>query len=370
MRRVSLYVHVPFCTRRCSYCSFYHVQQIDANVVPYVDAVIREIHHSLGDATETRLNTIFIGGGTPSVLPVSQFARLLEVVAMYRDDATTEVTCELNPEDVTSELLAFLRSAGVNRISLGVQSMQPIPQKVLKRCSPEQNLAAMELVQREFDNVSFDVLLGVPGSSVAETTDTIVRLLERGPQHFSVYCLEPGGDMEHEVAKFLAAVDNDRAADEYRIVCQHMAAAGYRHYEVSNFARDGFESAHNRVYWDGGAYIGVGPGAHSFSEGRRFSNRPSLDRYLSAQGWSTAELRTDDPTDANAEVIEQLMLGLRTDRGLLAADVAAAESELQSFADEGWAVRERDRWRLTDEGFLLLNDIVLRVANALDPRAH
>jgi oxygen-independent coproporphyrinogen-3 oxidase len=263
----------------------------------------------------------------------------------------------MNPEDVDADLVRFLRGLGVNRASLGIQSMHAVGQKVLKRCPPEVNARAIDVVRARWDNVSYDVLLGVPKTTLDDLRGTLRFLLATEPAHLSVYGLEPGGDMSDEVEGFFRAVDPDRVADEYLEVCERLAAAGYRHYEVSNFARAGFESVHNRVYWDGGEYLGVGPAAHSAVAGRRFSNRPSLDAYCARRG--EAHLRTRVRDEGGDARVEALMLGLRTDRGVPVASVDADAAT--GLAAEGLASVDAGRLRLTDRGYLMLDAVVLRL---------
>jgi oxygen-independent coproporphyrinogen-3 oxidase len=360
MKRLSLYIHVPFCTRRCSYCSFYHVPAGQSREGAFVDALTGEIAAAFQALAEpASLETVFVGGGTPTVLDDDHWRRMVDAIApWFPSGGPGEFTVEMNPEDVNPERVAFLRGLGVNRASLGIQSMHPVGQKVLKRCEPAVNTRAIETVMRRFDNVSLDVLLGVPRTAPADLVATLDTLLAHDPAHFSVYGLEPGGDMSHEVDRFFRAVDPDRVADEYLQVCERLAARGYHHYEVSNFARPGRESRHNRVYWDGGDYLGVGPAAHSSVGGRRFWNAPSLDAYLKRTGPEHVAARVHD--DAADDAVERTMLALRTDRGA-PADWFDGDA-IASFADEGLLALDGERVRLTDRGYLLLNDLVLRLA--------
>lgn len=357
MKPLSLYIHVPFCTRRCSYCSFYHVQSIDSHEASFVAALVEEIDEALAAQPVDRLHTVFIGGGTPSVLSTHSWDKIFATLSPYLRDAS-EFTVEMNPEDVTEVQLRYLREHGVDRVSLGVQSMNAIAQKVLKRCSPETNRHAIDLTLRHFDNVSFDVLLGIPGSNLHELEQTLSVLVAYEPMHFSVYCLEPGGDMSQEVERFFTAVDPERSTDEYLHACEALRERGYRHYEISNFARPGFESKHNRAYWDLSNYIGVGPAAHSYVEGRRFANAPSLVDYLNRR----TATRVVDRADADSAPLESMILGLRTDVGVPVT--GCREDAVASVIAEGLADIIDDRLRLTDRGFLLTNEILLRLQPA------
>lgn len=358
MRQLSLYIHVPFCTRRCSYCSFYHVPKDRERERAFVDALLHEMSAAFAELGPFSLRTVFVGGGTPTVLEPHEWERVLAVIAPFVPaGGVEEFTVEMNPEDIDASLPRFLHGLGVNRASLGIQSMHAVGQKVLKRCDPDVNERAIDLVQREWDNVSFDVLLGVPKTTIDDLRATLLRLLAKRPAHLSVYGLEPGGDLGEEVERFFRTVDPDRVADEYLEACALLAAAGYRRYEVSNFAQPGLESRHNRVYWDGGDYLGVGPAAHSSIDGERFANAPSIEAYVARRGVEHLAARVRDPGgDAR---LETMMLELRTDRGV-ALDACDAHT-VDDLASEGLAIVDEGRLRLTDRGSLVLNDVVLRL---------
>ncbi|HEU4930040.1 MAG TPA: coproporphyrinogen-III oxidase family protein [Candidatus Krumholzibacteria bacterium] len=359
MRSLSLYIHVPFCTRRCSYCSFYHVPSEKSRERAFVDALLSEIDAALADLAPVSLRTIFVGGGTPTVLAYSEWERVVAALQPFMRDSLEEFTVEMNPEDVDANLARFLRGLGVSRASLGIQSMHPVGQKVLKRCDPATNERAIDIVMSAWDNVSFDVLLGVPKTTPADLAGTLRRLLVKGPKHLSVYGLEPGGDMADEVERFFRAVDPDRVADEYLEACRLLAGAGFDHYEVSNFARPGFESRHNAAYWDGREYLGVGPAAHSMVGGRRFRNDASIDAYASRSGAQHLAARAyDEGGDAK---LEAAMLALRTKQGI--AHELCDAVVLEEMVGEGLAIAEGNRVRLTDRGYLVLNDMVLKLSS-------
>lgn len=363
MHPLSLYIHVPFCTRRCSYCSFYHEPSAREREARFTAALVGEIDAALAALPGRELHTVFVGGGTPTVLPPAHWERIVAAIApRFPAGGPAEFTVEMNPEDVTPALCVFLRGLGVNRASLGVQSMHEVGQKVLKRCPPRQNELAIRAVMEVFDNVSFDVLLGVPKTTPADLAATIGALLPWRPRHFSVYGLEPGGDMSHEVERFFGAVDPDRIADEYLDVCARLAAAGYHHYEVSNFAQPGFESRHNRVYWDGGDYLGVGPAAHSCVGGRRFWNAPSLEAYIARDGAGQMAARVHD--DGGDDRVERVMLALRTDRGA-PREWLRGDADIEEFVRGGLVRLQDGRVYLTDRGYLVLNDVVLRLTGAM-----
>jgi oxygen-independent coproporphyrinogen-3 oxidase len=361
MRDISLYVHIPFCMRRCPYCTFYHVPHVNDYETAFVEALKRE----LASASETigepfRCPTVFVGGGTPSVLNDRSLDQIFEAIRAHLPDAgDVEITIEANPEDVTVDLLAGLRARGVNRLSLGVQSMHPGGLSLLGRCTREANARAIDLVGSHFDNFSIDVLLGIPGGTLADLEKTMERLTDYAPPHYAVYCLEPGGVMTAGVEDFFDGVDPERAAEEYLYVCAVLAETGYGHYEVSNFARAGFESRHNQAYWKGAEYVGLGPGAHSYLAGERFYNEPSIERYLSDS--TGVALRCIEPRDDRERAIERRMLALRTSDGLPLDQVEGRASAVDDLVTSDLAVIVDDRLVLTDKGFLLLDEIVLRL---------
>ncbi len=361
MKPLSLYIHVPFCTRRCSYCSFYHVDAVREREVRFVDALVSEIEAAMPPAGEVSLRTIFVGGGTPTVLGDDSWRRIMDALAAWMPaGGVPEFTVEMNPEDVTRDMVAFLRGLGVNRASIGIQSMHEVGQKVLKRCAPDVNTRAIDIVMGELGNVSFDVLLGVPRTTPDDQQHTLELLLAHEPRHLSVYGLEAGGDMSHEVERFFTAVDPDRVAEEYLETCRILAAAGYAHYEVSNFARPGFESLHNRMYWENGNYLGLGPAAHSFMDQQRFWNEPSLDSYVSRRGPEHIRARVLD--EGGDDVIEKTMLALRTNRGAERSALTSDQSVIDGFVNEGLITLDRDRVFATDAGYLVLNELVLRLS--------
>lgn len=367
MRNISLYVHVPFCKRRCPYCTFYHVSHIDKQEDAFVDALLAEWGAAVGDIGEPfRCPTVFFGGGTPSTLEGRSLDRIFDAIAPYLEGVTDrEITIEANPEDVTPELLDRLQRCGVNRLSLGVQSMRREALRTLHRCAPDVNRRAIETTREHFANYSVDLLIGVPDMPPGGMHDTIEQILEYAPPHLSVYCLEPGGAMKSDQT-FFDRVDGERSADEYLAVCETLRSRGYAHYEISNFARPGFESRHNRVYWRGAEYLGVGPGAHSFVDGERFHNAPSITRYV-AQVRPLAT-RLPDIRGNDERLLEAHMLALRTSDGL-AVDRVGREVVDELVAAE-LATVMGERMVLSDRGFLVLNEIVMRVAAAASPRGE
>ncbi len=363
MRDLSLYVHVPFCTRRCPYCSFYHVRSTPELQSAFVEVLVEEIQAELGKRPAgTVLRTIYFGGGTPSVLEERSWRAIFRVLEPHlRTGRVREITCELNPEDVSLDVLQILAEGGVNRVSLGIQSMNPDAQRVLGRCDPARNRRAIQLVGDVFANVNFDVLVGIPGGAPDALEASMDELASCRPAHFSVYCLEPGEKLGAGSEGFFEGVDTDRSADEYLYVCDRLGRLGYRHYEVSNFALPGMESLHNLCYWEGGEYVGVGPAAHSYVDGMRYSNTASLRAYLN-KGWlGTDKIRVYDERGPCAAETELIMLGLRTARGVPLRSLRCEERTVRDMVAEGVARIDGERIVLTDRGFLVMNEVLLRL---------
>jgi oxygen-independent coproporphyrinogen-3 oxidase len=362
MKPVSLYLHVPFCARSCPYCSFYHVTHSSELEEAFIDAAceeIRRIPDELG--REVRLHTLYIGGGTPSVLTAHSMRVLrFALEPLMPEGGRPEFTVELNPEDVEESLLRRLLAMDVNRISLGVQSMDEAAQKKLQRSLPRTNERALSLARRYFDNINVDVLAGIPGCGLEELGTTMRRLVDYQTEHFSVYCLERGEDERPGSAEFFDEVDSGSLVDQYLFACDFLRERGYRHYEVSNFAVRGRESLHNLAYWAGDEYVGIGPAAHSFVNGRRYCNQPSLEGYLSSTTRAGAALRIYDDEGAD-RLLENVMLALRTDRGMPVEWIASSSPIVEELVEQGLATSSGGRLILSDKGFLLLDEIVVRI---------
>ncbi len=272
----ALYLHIPFCRARCSYCDFNTYTTIGDLQGDYVDTLAREIRlvGELGGHPGVR--TIFFGGGTPSLLTPEQTAALLSAArAAFAVAPDAEITMEANPGTVDEAWLAAVRALGVNRLSFGVQSALPDELALLGR--EHDFAAAVEAVAAAraagFDNLNLDLIYGLPGQSVADWRRTLDAVEPLGVEHISLYCLtiEPGTPMQrwlHNGA--IMAPDPDAAADQYEVACRELAAAGYGHYEISNWARPGRECRHNVVYWRNEPYLGLGAGAHGMAGGRRY----------------------------------------------------------------------------------------------------
>jgi putative oxygen-independent coproporphyrinogen III oxidase len=308
-----LYVHLPFCAHRCGYCAFVvEVGALDRRDA-YTDAVIAELDQSAGQLGT--LETVYFGGGTPSLLGAERIARLMTAVAP-RCAPGAEVTIEANPETVDRRTLDALRDAGITRISLGAQSFQPQLLTALDRAaSPHQVRAAVTDARAAgFDDVSIDLLFGVPGQTAADLDDDLAAAADLRPDHISWYELEvkPGSAL----ARAGAVVDEDFTEDAYHVIVERLEDLGYQWYETANFALPGHECRHSLAYWNAADYLGLGIGAVSTVAARRWRNAPDLDGYVATLSAGGTPRRTNEELDGDTLRRERWMLGLRLGRPL------------------------------------------------------
>jgi oxygen-independent coproporphyrinogen III oxidase len=323
-----LYVHLPFCAHRCGYCDFVTLVGRQGEHGHYVDALLAELELERASLADD-LETVFLGGGTPTFTQPRELERLLAALP-----PAAEVTVEANPETVTPELASLLRGAGVNRVSLGVQSFQAHLLATLER------LALPDAVRRafyhlrdvEFDNISLDLIYGTPGQSAADLESDLAEAIALEPEHLSCYELEakPGTRFTHTFGDELAR-QAEAMEGYFERVVQTLTAAGYRWYETANFCRLSGRAAgrdlrarHNLAYWLGRDYLGIGIGAVSTVGGRRWRNRPSLDGYVRALDGGDRPPREAEPLDGDVQRRERLMLGLRLDEPLSLAGLEEA----------------------------------------------
>ncbi len=323
-----LYVHLPFCAHRCGYCDFVTVVGRRGQHGAYVDSVLAELELER-EQLAGNVETVFLGGGTPTFTEPHALERLLSHLPHAE-----EVTVEANPETVTQELARLLRARGVNRVSLGVQSFRPHLLAVLERVAQPDTVrrAFYHLRDAGFDNISFDLIYGIPGQSAAQLEADLADALELGPEHLSCYELEakPGTRFTHEHGEELTR-QADAMESYFELVVDVLTSAGYRWYETANFCRSearDLRSRHNLAYWLGRDYLGLGVGAVSTIEGLRWRNTPRLAGYVAA-------LATGDPPERDVEALsddvrrrERVMLGLRLDEPLALDGLSTAVDDV------------------------------------------
>ncbi|HYH82180.1 MAG TPA: radical SAM family heme chaperone HemW [Longimicrobium sp.] len=375
----SLYVHVPFCVRRCAYCDFAVQATREAPTDDWLDAVTAEMRllsAERGWSAPLRLDTVYIGGGTPSMLrpdAMAELRRRLEPFATWDDAA--EWTCEANPESFAPETARAWRDAGVNRLSLGAQTFhEPALRWMGRMHGVDGPRHAMDAARAAgFENVSVDLIFGLPERLGRDWAADLFQALALEPEHVSLYGLTaeaaaPLGRWVGEGRETLA--DEDRYADEYLLAHHALRAAGFEHYEVSNFGLPGRRSRHNFAYWTGEPYAALGPGAHGF--------HPPLRRW-NVRGWedyrrmllTESRLPTDgeETVDEETAALERAWLLLRTDQGWPMSTAGAAERRLAAtWTARGWARESGAVLRLTADGWLLLDRLAVEMAEAAERR--
>lgn len=315
-----IYIHIPFCARKCSYCSFYSEPQQEL-IPPFIDALIAEMSLRKDYLPDTRVDTVYLGGGTPSLLKKADFERLFDALNRHWHIARdAEITIEANPDDLTCEYLGQLASLPFNRISMGVQSFNDRFLRLLNRrhSARQASLAISHAQQAGFGNISIDLMYGLPGQTLDDWSRDLDTALHAGVQHLSAYGLsyEEGTPMHRLLtAGRLSAVGDDEMNAMYRLLLQRTGENGLEAYEISNFARPGCRSRHNSAYWEQVPYIGLGPSAHSFDGPSRQWNVSSIAGYLQAiqSGSVPAEKET---LSADERYNDFVMLSLRTAKGI------------------------------------------------------
>lgn len=340
-----LYIHVPFCVRKCPYCDFYSEAGHDGLKADYAEAVVRNLRNY-----PEQFDTVYFGGGTPNLIAEHIPAILKAVNAA----PNAEISAECNPASATPETLRIMREAGINRISIGVQSLQDNELKKLGRLHNAAQAEELILQAREagFGSISADVMLGIPGQTADSLTDTIERLADLPVQHISAYMLtlEPATPFGKSPPSDMA--DDDQMADLYAL-CQRLCEQhGFRQYEISNFAREGFQCRHNLKYWRDEEYLGIGPAAHSFYAGKRFAVPRSLEAFIRAES-QPVEITDDSPGDYD----ERVMMGLRLAEGIPEELYKPLEKALKLIPAEYYCI-DGGRLSLTGAGFPVYNYIV------------
>ena len=377
-RPLGLYLHIPFCRSKCIYCDFYSLPSAEDRMDRYAAALCRHLKETAPQAAPYTVDTVYFGGGTPSYLGVKRLKKLLKTVEKhYALSREAEVTMEANPDSLRDwRDVRALRRAGVNRISLGVQSTDDAELKTIGRVHTfAQVREAVDAVRRGgVKNLSLDLIYGLPDQTMERWQATLAQAADLGPEHLSCYGLKvEEGTPLWRMRESLVLPDDDLQADMYLWAVDFLARRGYEQYEISNFARPGFASRHNLKYWTLGEYAGFGPGAHSDFGGVRYAYTRDLEAYIRGvrdHAPMLSESERIPPLDRDTEWI---MLGLRTTAGL---DPKVFENRfrrrfacflpfLRQCAGAGYAVEEDGCWRLTPRGFLVSNQIIGGMLDAL-----
>lgn len=377
----SVYIHVPFCRHRCGYCDFTLVAKRDDLIEPYLDGLDREL--ALLDK-EYDVETLFFGGGTPTHLNSDQLQRLFNIVYQHfnlKDDA--EVSIEANPSGLDDEQIDVLHAQGVNRISLGVQSFDERELAILERDHSADVVADVVCrLKKHFQNFSFDLIFGVPGQTQADWRSTLQQAIEFEPTHISTYCLtiEKGTSFWSRHSKGELHTAGDEVEHQmYNDAMTLLESSGYQQYEISSFARSGFECLHNQVYWLGKPYLAFGPGASRFVNGVRTTNHRSVSTWLKRLRQNESPIQDVDELTREDRARELLAIGLRRCSGVRLSDFKVntgvsihdiAADAIQSNCESGNLVTEDDTLKLTRNGRFfadsVFGEILLPIASQMN----
>ena len=384
---LGIYIHVPFCRSKCHYCDFYSLAQQDEFLQEaYMKAVCAHVQEAGSQAPDHRVDTIYFGGGTPTMLGADALATILNTIRKSFPVAPdAEITFEANPDSVDLKLLKRLRSEGFNRVSLGIQCDDDKILRMLGR--PHSFADAMDAVEKirkaGFKNLSVDLMYGLPGQTLLSWRKTLQNVARLHPEHISCYGLKlEEGTYLHTHQHNYDLADDDTQADMYLSAIEILRDKGFRQYEISNFCRKGQLSRHNMKYWTGGEYLGFGPDASSDFGGKRFSILRDLQAYIEGIQTGGAVLTDVQPIPDRERAGEYLMMRLRTVAGMDPQEYerkyllpfAPLENALLQFKERGLAVKTFDgRWHLTPNGFLVSNSIIsdlMLIQDECEPLTH
>ncbi|MBR2716157.1 MAG: radical SAM family heme chaperone HemW [Oscillospiraceae bacterium] len=370
-KHLGVYIHIPFCASKCGYCDFYSLAGCDGRMGKYQDALLRHINEASATMAPYYIDTVYFGGGTPSYFGARRIADAFNTLKRAgKVLKSAEVTVECNPDSVRRHELRILQREGVNRISLGVQSASDDLLKIIGR---RHNFAQVKKAVRDiraegFHNLSVDLIYGLPNQTKEDWSDTLARILELEPEHVSCYGLklEEGTPMYEEYRNSPVIPTDDEQADMYLYAVDTLSHYDYRQYEVSNFAKPGFESRHNMKYWSLEDYLGFGPGAHSSIGSTRYSFVRDLESYIRGVTRGDNILDEYEELDELDRGAEYIMLGMRRGSGISGeeyhriyrSDFAPIEELLREYEKDGWTKRAGERWCFTPTGFLLSNILI------------
>lgn len=368
MKKLGIYLHIPFCVQKCLYCDFCSFPRCDGDTVSrYVSALCRDIERWGELCRDREVDTVYFGGGTPTLLPIAEFEKIMSTIKKsfsLRDDC--EISCECNPATADVEYFTALRATGVNRLSIGLQSTDSEELRALGRIHSFRDFKVTFADARRagFENISLDLMYGIPLQTVASFERTLREVLELAPEHISAYGLKvEEGTPFGRMGDTLVLPDEDEEFEMYMLCSEYLGKMGYTKYEISNFSREGHESRHNLRYWRGEEYIGFGVSAHSYFDGVRFANSRDIDGYICGRDITSekAEIGADE------QMTEYVMLRMRLAEGVNEKNFEARfgvsfndvyGERLSRYIDSGYVIRERGKIAFSDRGFFLSNYIL------------
>ena len=373
---LGIYIHIPFCASKCAYCNFYSLAGCDALMPEYQEALLQHIREHAPLLTGYRVDTIYFGGGTPGYYGADRLAAILYELRKHADVIPgAEITAEINPGNAATDDLTKLRQAGFNRLSVGVQCADD---GILKSIGRPHTFADAEKTiktagEAGFENISADIIYGLPSQDDNSWVKTVERIIALEPAHISCYAMKiEEGTRLYTTRSSLSIPDDDAQADMYLRAVGILEEHCYSQYEISNFAKLGYESRHNMKYWNCDEYLGFGPSAHSYFGGYRFSFIGDVSEYISLVTHGGGAVNYRERITDTESAKEYLMLRLRTVRGISEDEYRARYNAgldpvvklLREYETAGWAVYSGGRWKLTPAGFLISNALIAELLTA------
>ena len=376
MKSLGLYIHIPFCKRKCNYCDFYSCTNL-GKIEKYIDSICMQIKAEAPLYKDYQFDTVFIGGGTPSLLEIDEFLLLANTIKNSLNlTQGVEFSLESNPGTITKEKLICYKENGVNRLSIGLQSTNDEELKLLGRIHSYDVFLRNYHLAREcgFDNINIDVMYSLPNQKTSDFIKTLERVIELKPEHISSYCLKieentPFGKMEN-----LSLPDEDEEYNMYISMCDLLSKNGYEQYEISNFSKKGYHCRHNLKYWLSEEYIGIGPSAHSYFDGKRYSYIDNTDKYLSQIADEKSPRKIYEQVEENShsspkisKMDEYVMLKMRLASGVNREEFKAKFGEnypkITSFMCSEHVIYENGAYKFTPKGFFVSNYILTEILN-------
>ena len=365
MKELGLYIHIPFCKQKCKYCDFISFSNKESYVEKYIKALKNEVINNKNKAKEYEVTTVYIGGGTPSLIESGYIVEVLKTIKEnYNIKKNAEITIEVNPGTVDEEKLKDYFNAGINRLSIGLQTTNNDLLKIIGRIHSYEEFLKTYNLAREvgFKNINVDLMIGLPTQILVDIQDSLEKIIKLKPEHISVYSLivEEGTLIEKEISKgILKLPDEEQERKEYWMVKKTLEKAGYKHYEISNYAKKGFESKHNLNCWEQKEYLGFGLAAHSYLNKIRYSNTESLEEYL-----KNNNITIHEKQDKELEEKEYMLLGLRKIDGIKISEfknkfvdnpIYVFKNELNKLVENNLIKVNVDTIKLTNKGIDLAN---------------
>ncbi len=373
---IGLYVHIPFCLKKCTYCDFCSFDRMnESDFDLYVNALCKEIE-SYKREPKISVDTIFFGGGTPSILSVSMLEKIVKTIkSTFDTTALSEFTVETNPKTINTQKALKYKAMGVNRVSIGLQSIHQNELKILGRIHNFEDFleAYYAFCNVGINNINVDLMYGIPEQTKESFFETLYKVIALSPKHLSLYSLilEDNTPLANNINKF-SLPDEDTVCDMYYSAAKILSENGYSHYEISNYAKCGFECSHNLKYWNNEEYIGVGISAYSYYESIRFGNEGDRANIQTLKNYLNGEknLTSFEQNDNSSKMYEYVMLRLRLKSGIDFAEykklfnqdfIAGREDKLKFLCENGFADIDNSGFRLTEKGFFVNNSIILEL---------